>query len=151
MKMITSGAYSTTQRGRHRVRYHVVITNGRPVRDDWVSCCCASEWIRKKREKGDTLVSRAACTSWLMATRLSLKDRATLRVRGGNLPSVGWIYRWRKTVGDRNSWPSFCQILTDLENFSTGRFPGKFAVNWLKAIPPLLAYVATLPCKTLMS
>ena len=35
--------------------------------------------------------------------------------------------------------------------FFTGRFIGKFAVNWLFKIPPLLAYVATLSCETLMS
>jgi len=45
----------------------------------------------------------------------------------------------------------FCQILTDLENFLTGKFLGKFAVKCLLKIPPHLAYVATLPCETLMS
>ena len=30
-----------------------------------------------------------------------------------------------------NSWRWFCQILTDLQNFFTRRFPGKFAVKWL--------------------
>ena len=35
-------------------------------------------------------------------------------------------------------------------NFFTRRFPGKFAAKWLLKIPPLLAYVATLPCETLM-
>jgi len=33
----------------------------------------------------------------------------------------------------------------------TGRFPGKFAVQWILKIPTHLAYVATLPCETLMS
>ena len=28
---------------------------------------------------------------------------------------------------------------------------GKFAVKWILKIPPHLAYVATLPCETLMS
>jgi len=37
------------------------------------------------------------------------------------------------------------------EFFFTGRFPGKFAVNVLLKIQPHLAYVATLPCETLMS
>jgi len=32
----------------------------------------------------------------------------------------------------------------------TGRFLGKFAVKWILKIPPHLAYVATLPCETLM-
>ena len=35
--------------------------------------------------------------------------------------------------------------------FLTRRFPGKFAVKWILKIPPHLAYVATLPCETLMS
>ena len=34
---------------------------------------------------------------------------------------------------------------------STGRFFSKFAVKWISKIPPHLAYVATLPCETLMS
>jgi len=41
--------------------------------------------------------------------------------------------------------------LTDLQNFFTGRFHSKFAVKWMLNIPPHLAYVATLPCETLMS
>ena len=45
----------------------------------------------------------------------------------------------------------FCQFLTDLKKFFTGRFRGKFAVKWISAIPPNLAYVATLPCETLLS
>ena len=45
----------------------------------------------------------------------------------------------------------FCQILTDLENFLTGKFLGKFAVKCLLKVQPHLAYVATLPCETLMS
>ena len=35
--------------------------------------------------------------------------------------------------------------------FCTGRFIDKFAVKWILKIPPHLAYVATLPCETLMS
>jgi len=35
--------------------------------------------------------------------------------------------------------------------FFTERFFGKFAVKWLLNIPPHRAYVATLPCETLMS
>jgi len=41
--------------------------------------------------------------------------------------------------------------LTDLRIFFTERFLGKFAVKWILKIPPHLAYVATLPCETLMS
>jgi len=42
-------------------------------------------------------------------------------------------------------------ILNGLKNFLTGRFLGKFAVKWISKIPPHLAYVATLPCETLIS
>jgi len=41
--------------------------------------------------------------------------------------------------------------LTDLKIVFTGRFLGKLAVKWTLTIPPHLAYVATLPCETLMS
>ena len=36
-------------------------------------------------------------------------------------------------------------------NFFTGRFFYKFAVRWISKIPSHFAYVATLPCETLMS
>jgi len=45
-------------------------------------------------------------------------------------------------------------ILSNLNRFRnnfTGRFLPKFVVKWILKIPPHLAYVATLPCKTLMS
>ena len=48
------------------------------------------------------------------------------------------------------SWPQFCEILTSLF-FFTGRFLAKFVVKWIIKIPPHVAYVATLPCATLMS
>jgi len=37
------------------------------------------------------------------------------------------------------------------KNQITGRFVGKFVVKWIFKIPSHLAYVATLPCETLMS
>ena len=42
-------------------------------------------------------------------------------------------------------------ILNRFEYFFTGKSLGKFAVKWISKIPPYLAYVATLPCETLMS
>ena len=41
--------------------------------------------------------------------------------------------------------------LNPLIFFLAGRFPGKFVVKWILKIPPHIAYVATLPCETLMS
>jgi len=41
--------------------------------------------------------------------------------------------------------------LNRFTNFFTGRFFGKFAVKCILKIPLHLAYVATLPCETLMS
>jgi len=34
-------------------------------------------------------------------------------------------------------------------SFFSLRFVGKFTVKWLLKIPPLIAYVAALPCETL--
>ena len=46
-------------------------------------------------------------------------------------------------------------LLSILKRFKkfvfTERFLGKFAVKWISKILPHLAYVATLPCETLMS
>jgi len=44
-------------------------------------------------------------------------------------------------------------ILSNVNRYKkiTGRFPVKFVVNWILQISPHLAYVATLPCETLMS
>jgi len=44
-------------------------------------------------------------------------------------------------------------ILSNLNRLKkfTGRFPGKFVAKWILKIPAHLAYVATLPCETLMS
>jgi len=43
---------------------------------------------------------------------------------------------WAKKAGPQTrSWLYFCQILTDLKNF-TGRFLGKFAVKRVLKIPP---------------
>ena len=45
-------------------------------------------------------------------------------------------------------------ILSNLNRFAfffTGRFPGKFAVKCTLKIPSRTAYVATLPCETLLS
>ena len=42
-------------------------------------------------------------------------------------------------------------ILNRFNKFFTERFLGKFAVKWMSKVPPHLAYVATLPCETLIS
>jgi len=44
--------------------------------------------------------------------------------------------------------------LSNLNRFKrnfTGRFLGKFVLKWILKMPLHLAYVATLPCETLMS
>ena len=54
--------------------------------------------------------------------------------------------------GATDSWPQFCQILTDIKkNYFTERFLHKYAVKWISKIPLHHAYVARLPCQTLMS
>jgi len=42
-------------------------------------------------------------------------------------------------------------ISEPIEKKITRRFLGKFLVKWILKIPPPLAYVATLPCETLLS
>jgi len=45
-------------------------------------------------------------------------------------------------------------ILSNLNRFSklfTGKFFNKFAIKYLLKIPPHLAYIAALPCETLLS
>jgi len=42
-------------------------------------------------------------------------------------------------------------MLTDFQDFCTRRFFGKFGVKCILKLPLHLAYVATLPCETLMS
>ena len=57
-------------------------------------------------------------------------------------------------VGQKQGHRLMTIILSNLNRFKyvcTGRFPGKFAVKCLLKIPPHLAYVATIHCKTLMS
>ena len=60
---------------------------------------------------------------------------------------------WACSVGQKLSHRLMGTILLIFNrNFVTGRFLGKFAVKWVKSeIPPHFAYVATLPCETLMS
>ena len=62
------------------------------------------------------------------------------------------VYRVGQKSGSTDSWPQFCQICTDLKkSFFNGRFLCKFVGKWILKISPHLAYVATLPCETLLS
>jgi len=56
---------------------------------------------------------------------------------------TGWAKKWGHRL-------MTIILSTDLKKF-IGRFLSKFAVEWILKIPPHLAYVATLPCETLMS
>jgi len=62
--------------------------------------------------------------------------------------------RLNQQVGPKRGQRLITTILSNLnrlQNFCIGRFLGKFAVKWTLKISPHLAYVATLPCETLMS
>jgi len=61
------------------------------------------------------------------------------------------VYRVDQKSGATDSWPYFCQILTDLKQIHWKIFLGKFEGKWILKILSHLAYVATLPCETLMS
>ena len=60
------------------------------------------------------------------------------------------IYRVDQKTGRRLTTISLSNIYL-LMNSLTGRFLSKFAVKWILNIPSHFAYVATLPCETLMS
>ena len=53
--------------------------------------------------------------------------------------------------GPRSGATDSVKILTDLNKFFSLEDSCKFAVKWIFKIAPHLAYVATLPCETLMS
>jgi len=61
--------------------------------------------------------------------------------------TTGWAKKWGQKF--------MAIILSSINRFTkfffTERFLREFAVNWWLKIPPHLAYVATLPCETLMS
>jgi len=57
---------------------------------------------------------------------------------------------WAKKRGHR-LMTIILSILTDLRIFFTERFLVKLAVKWMLRIPLHLAFVATLPCETIMS
>ena len=66
------------------------------------------------------------------------------------LASAALCTGWAKKRGHRLMTIILSNFNRFKKNFS-GRFFGKFAVKWILRIPPHLAYVATLPCETLMS
>jgi len=62
--------------------------------------------------------------------------------------------RLNQQVGPKRGQRLITTILSNLnrlQHFCIGRFLGKFAAKWTLKISPHLAYVATLPCETLMS
>jgi len=102
------------------------ISNGVP----WVLCSC--RWRR--------------CQSPWIQSVLHKVDSGTRLPTTNHTSHTGWA----KKRDPPNSWPLFCVDLTDLQNFSTRRFRDTFAEKWLLNVPHL-AYVAALPCETLMS
>jgi len=86
---------------------------------------------RRRRQKQSEI---ATATAWRQDYRLSES-----------------IKGWSKKVRPQTR----AIILWNLNGFTNKKFAGKFlskfAVNWLLKIPPPRAYVATLPCETLMS
>jgi len=63
-----------------------------------------------------------------------------------SLKSTGWAKKWGHRL--------MTTILSNLNRFKKNfirRFLGKFVVKWVLKIPSHHAYVATLPCETLMS
>jgi len=58
---------------------------------------------------------------------------------------------WAKKAGQQTRDHNSVKSYPIRKKILSGRFLGKFAFKWILKIPPHLAYVATLPCYTLMS
>ena len=102
----------------------------------------------KKIKIGECLVKLQART-WLSLS--SVLAKPTKRY-GALEPRDVWRRAYR--VGQKRGHKLMTIILSipnRFKNFFAGRFPGKFAVKWISKVPSHLAYVATLPCETLMS
>ena len=75
-----------------------------------------------------------------------------------DIPKLNWIFfdswtaytGWAKKRG-HTLMTIILSVLNWFKHFFTWRFLGKFAVKWISIIPLHLAYVATVPCETLMS
>jgi len=57
----------------------------------------------------------------------------------------------RHTGWDHRLVTNILSIVNRFKIFFTGRFPRKFVVKWISKFLPHLAFVAILPCETLMS
>ena len=64
---------------------------------------------------------------------------------------VARVYRVGQKTAPQTHDHNSLSNLNRFKTFFTGRFFGKVDVNWILIISPYLAYVATLPCETLMS
>jgi len=112
--------------------------------------------MRPKCGKGTLLKRIQKIAIKLMS--ILYKDHSHL-FKALNLPTLNYgqyrrfagIYWAGEKMGPCRLMTIILSILTDLRNFFTGRFLGKFAVKWISAIPPHIAHVAALPCETLMS
>ena len=72
---------------------------------------------------------------------------------GRNTSTADWpgTYRVDQKKRSHKITTIILSYLSRIKKICTGRFFDKFAVKWMLKIPPYLAYVATLPCETLMS
>jgi len=116
----------------------VVVIVSRRCRCERVSDASGAELGRRGRDCDQTDVS------------LHRRHWRSRQTRGTETDTTTEIYRVGQKNGATDSWPQFCQILTDFKNNFTERFLSKFAVKCMLKIPPHLAYVVTLPCETLM-
>jgi len=98
-----------------------------------------------------SLITSLVALSWIFS--ISFKSPACILYGHQNifLNRLRLYYTGLAKKGATDSWPQFCQIITDLKIVFTGWFPCKFAVKWTFKIPTLFAYVATLRCETLVS
>jgi len=99
------------------------------------------------------------CSRKNFSSRNSTSDKQTIVSRYNFVMSANFVikcttritYRVGQKCGPRTHDTIILSNFNRFKTFFTGRFLGKFIVKWIQNIPAHLAYVATLPCETLMS
>ena len=108
----------------------------------------AQQWQNRQYRKAYSVLRMPRFAFWPKSANTMTTD----------IPKFNWIFfdswtaytGWAKKRG-HTLMTIILSVLNRFKHFFTWRFLGKFAVKWISIIPPHLAYVATLPCETLMS
>ena len=119
---------SVFQRRTHYGR-HILHSGAASVRLD--SILCSSSDVTRWRHE------------FVCGSMMDDSEQRQYSVASHRRLSTGWPEKQQAA----NFCPYRRQILTDFPIFFTGRFCGKFVINWWLNIPPHLNCVSTIPCE----